>query len=137
DTLLGAIHAWEHASDPLLSDLCRRLRARVLFKTVEIFLPHGAREDDLPAERPQARGVARDIAAGAAFDPAAYVGLDVASDSPFEDDGSLAVVCPHGRSRAAAEVSLLLDRLRNVTVTRARVIFAPELRDAVRAALIH
>ena len=35
-----------------------------------------------------------------------------------------------------SEVSFLLDRLRNETITRVRVIFAPELRDAMREALI-
>jgi hypothetical protein len=34
-------------------------------------------------------------------------------------------------------VSFLLERLRDETITRARVIFAPELRDAMREALIH
>jgi hypothetical protein len=33
-------------------------------------------------------------------------------------------------------VSFVLDRLKGHRVTRARVIFAPELRDAVRGALV-
>ncbi|HEY4122144.1 MAG TPA: HD domain-containing protein, partial [Byssovorax sp.] len=36
-TLLVALHAWEGAADPVLADLCKRLRARQLFKTVELF----------------------------------------------------------------------------------------------------
>jgi uncharacterized protein len=109
----------------------------VLFKTFDIFVPHGAAASSLPPESSEALGVIRDLATQAGLDPDVYVGLDVASDTPFAEDDSLAVVFPHGRSRRPAEVSLLLDRLRNETITRARVIFAPELRDSVRAALIH
>ena len=43
---------------------------------------------------------------------------------------------PKGRPRRPAEVSFLLERLRDKTVTRVRIIFAPELRDAMREALI-
>jgi HD superfamily phosphohydrolase len=149
--LLGAIHAWEQAADPLLADLCRRLRARSLFKTVEIFLPRNASRpepapsaDQSPASRAaavspecaEALEVVRGIASAAGLDPDAYVGLDVAVDTPFADDASLVVVFPKGRARFPSDVSFLLDRLRNETITRVRVIFAPELRDAVREALI-
>ena len=37
EVLLGAIHAWEAAPDPVLSDLARRLRVRSLFKSIELF----------------------------------------------------------------------------------------------------
>ncbi len=127
--LLGAIHTWESANDPVLSDLSKRLRARALFKTVELF----GDEASAPGE---ALAKARDIAKGAGLDPEIYVGLDVARDTPYEDDASLTVVFPKGRSRRPAEVSFLLDRLKGETVTRVRVIFAPELKEAVREALI-
>ena len=32
-----AMRAWEDSTDPILSDLCRRVRGRALFKTVELF----------------------------------------------------------------------------------------------------
>lgn len=127
--LLGAIHTWESASDAVLSDLCKRLRARALFKTVELF----GDEASAPGE---ALAKARDIAKAAGLDPEIYVGLDVARDTPYEDDASLTVVFPKGRSRRPAEVSFLLDRLKGESVTRVRVIFAPELKEAVREALI-
>jgi hypothetical protein len=79
---------------------------------------------------------ARDIARAAGLDPDVYVGLDVAEDTPYDEDASLLVVFPRGRPRRPAEVSFLLDRLRNATITRTRVMFAPELRDAIREALI-
>ena len=68
--------------------------------------------------------------------PKRYVGLDVASDTPFDDrDDPLGVVFPRGEAKKPGDVSFLLGRLRGETVTRARLIFAPELRDAVRAAV--
>jgi HD superfamily phosphohydrolase len=131
--LLGAIHEWEGASDPILADLCRRLRARALFKTVELF-HEGAGGYAIPPE--EALATAREIAKAAGLDPGVYVGLDTAEDTPYADDDSLKVVFPRGRARRPSEVSFLLDRLRNETITRVRVIFAPELREAVREALI-
>jgi uncharacterized protein len=130
--------------DPVLSDLCRRLRARALFKTVELFdtdrnlALRVAGDPDAEAEiAPEhAVSIARDLAQKAGLDPDVYVGLDVASDTPFSDDASLVVVYPKGRPRRPAEVSFVLDRLRDATITRRRVIFAPEIRDAVREALI-
>jgi HD superfamily phosphohydrolase len=141
--LLGAVHAWENVKDPLLADLCRRLRARALFKTIELFSEpgepggSGASGDRAPdARHAAALETARDIARSAGLDPNVYVGLDVAVDTPYADDESLKVMFPRGRARRPAEVSFLLARLRDETVTRARVIFAPELREAMREALI-
>ena len=172
-TLLCALHAWEGVKDPILADLCRRLRARSLFKTIELYAsseglsadspgadsaegrpggPHDANRGGDPshaemAEGPAPRGpsesaqaaalaTAREIAKNAGFDPEVYVGLDVASDVPFPEDESLSVVFQRGRARRPAEVSFLLERLRNEKLTRVRIIFAPELRDAMREALI-
>ena len=142
--LLGAIHAWEDAKDPLLADLCRRLRARALFKTVELFPETGGMSPS-PGDGPSSTNsaahaaaleTARDIARSAGLDPNVYVGLDLAVDTPYADDESLKVMFPKGRARRPAEVSFLLARLRDETGTRVRIIFAPELRDAMREALI-
>jgi hypothetical protein len=126
--LLCALHAWESIEDPLLSDLCKRLRARSTFKAIELY---GGGELDWQRALERGRGVAR----AAGLDPDVYVGLDIASDVPYADDQSLSVVFPGGQTRRPAEVSFLLNRLRDETVTRVRVIFAPELRDEMRAAL--
>ncbi|WP_437819010.1 HD domain-containing protein [Sorangium sp. So ce1078] len=134
--LLGAIHAWEAASDPVLSDLARRLRVRSLFKSVELFPEPGETPAGRDARRAAALETVREIAQGAGLDPDVYVGVDVAEDTPYAEDESLLVVYPRGRPRRPAEVSFLLDRLRNETMTRTRILFAPELRDAVREALI-
>jgi hypothetical protein len=128
-----AIHEWEGASCPILADLCKRLRARALFKTIELF----READGSPSLSPEAAlATAREIARSAGLDPEIYVGLDVASDTPYADDASLKVMFPKGRARLPSEVSFLLDRLRNETITRTRVIFAPELREAMREELV-
>jgi HD superfamily phosphohydrolase len=127
--LFGAMHAWESSHDPVLSDLTRRIRGRSLFKTLELY---GMDE----AGRALALQTARDIAERNGLSPASYVGLDIASDTPFSDhDDPLEVVFPRGEARKPGDVSFLLGRLRDETVTRARLIFAPELRDSIRAAI--
>ncbi len=127
--LFGAMHAWESSSDRTLSDLTTRIRRRSLFKTLELY---GMDATGCAA----ALQKARDIAKQAGLADGSYVGLDIATDTPFSDeDDPLAVVFPHGAARKPGDVSFLLGRLRGETVTRARLIFAPELRDAIRAAV--
>jgi HD superfamily phosphohydrolase len=128
--LYCAMHGWEGSSDKILADLTRRIRGRSLFKTLELY------SHSEPARR-EALETARDIARRRGLSPESYVGLDVASDTPFADeDDPLAVVFPKGVTRKPGEVSFLLGRLRGETVTRARLIFAPELRDEIRSALL-
>jgi hypothetical protein len=142
--LLGAIHAWEDAKDPVLQDLCKRLRARALFKTIELMPEpdegNGAEPRAFAGTDEAARNAtleqARQIARERGLEPDLYVGLDVATDTPYSEDDSLHVVFPKGRPRRPSEVSFLLDRLRNETLTRCRLIFAPELRDAMQEAFV-
>ncbi len=127
--LWGSMHAWESSQDAVLGDLTRRLRARHLFKTLELY-----DMDDAACQH--AYAVACDIARGRGLPPESYVGLDVAADTPFSDtDDPLTVVFPRGITRKPGDVSFLLGRLRDETVRRARLIFAPELRDAIRSAV--
>jgi HD superfamily phosphohydrolase len=130
-TLTVAIHAWEQAKDPRLGDLCRRIRARSLFKTIELF-----GEQTEPAGRERALAVAREVAEAHGMDPDAYTGLDVAGDIPFEDGGGAPVVIfTKGPPRRLSEVSFLLGRLAGQELSRVRLIVAPELRDDVTRAL--
>ena len=126
-----AMHAWETSQDPGLADLCKRVRARHLFKTYEL---HG--EQALPDGREHALEVARDVAKKHGLDPDLYVALDVASDTPFGGEAEpLMVVYAKGPARPLSDVSFLLARLAGQVMSRVRLIVAPELRDDVTRAL--
>jgi uncharacterized protein len=126
-----AMHAWERASDLSLGDLAARIRARALFKTLELFGEHAT-----PEGRARALDVARDVARKRGLDADAYVGLDVASDEPFGGESApLMVVYAKGPARPLHEVSFLLGRLAGQVLSRLRLVLAPELRDAVVRAL--
>jgi HD superfamily phosphohydrolase len=131
--LWNAMHAWERAEDPSLSDLAARIRARALFKTIELFGEQAA-----PEGRARVLAVARDVARGRGFDPLTHVGLDVASVEPFGGAAApqpLMVVYAKGRARPLHEVSFLLGRLAGQVLSRVRLVLAPELRDPVIHAL--
>jgi HD superfamily phosphohydrolase len=129
--LWGAMHAWERADDEPLADLARRIRARALFKTLELFGEHAS-----PEGRERALGVARDVAVSCRLDPDVYVGLDVASVEPFGSANEpFMVVYAKGRARPLHEVSFLLGRLAGQLLSRVRLVLAPELRGAVTHAL--
>jgi HD superfamily phosphohydrolase len=131
NALWTAIVTWQKASDSILRDFATRLSLRRLFKTREL---HGAERE--PAARARALDIARDIAKAHGLDPDSYIGLDIAGDVPFDDDNdSLMVVFPSGPSQKPSEVSFLLGRLRGERLERTRLIFPPELRDEIVAAL--
>jgi uncharacterized protein len=131
-SLLESMNHWRRAGDPILRDLAARLRSRTLFKTLELIGEAAA-----PQRRVEALDTVRAIAAEHGLDPDFYTGLDVASDTPYSDDSSLSVIyAGTPRARRPAEVSFVLDRLRDETLTRVRLIFAPELKERVRAALL-
>jgi HD superfamily phosphohydrolase len=125
-----AMRAWEDQSDVILADLARRIRARALFKTVELFA-----EQASPAGRESAHGVARDVAKRRGLDPDYYVGPDVAVDTPFgAETEPLMVIFAKGPARPLSDVSFILARLAGQVLSRVRLIVAPELReDVVRA----
>lgn len=129
--LWAALSAWRDSSDPVLADLSRRLYSRHLFKTQELY-----GEQATPDGRRNALARARDVARAQGLDPDVYVGLDCASDLPFDDaDDSLSVIFPNGEPRAPGDVSFLLGRLRGERLERVRLIFAPELREPIRQTL--
>jgi hypothetical protein len=126
-----ALRAWENALDKPLADLCRRVRARALFKTLELF-----GEQATPEGRARAFAVAGDLARRAGYEPEAAVGLDVASDEPFAGaEAPILVVYSKGPARPLHEVSFLLGRLAGQVLSRVRLILVPEIRDAVIRAL--
>jgi hypothetical protein len=126
-----AMHSWEEADDAPLAGLCRRIRARSLFKTLELFGEHAT-----PEGRGRAVAVARDIASARGFVPEIDVGLDVASDEPFGGGKApLMVVYAKGPARPLHEVSFLLARLAGQVLSRVRLVLSPELRGPVADAL--
>jgi HD superfamily phosphohydrolase len=127
----AAMHAWENAGDRALADLARRIRARALFKTVELLGEHATEEG-----RQLALSTAREMASARGLDPDAYVGLDVASVEPFGGDGEpLMVVSARGKVRPLHQASFLLGRLAGQVLSRVRLVLAPELRGPVTHAL--
>ncbi len=129
--LAVAMRAWESSRDAPLADLAARVRARRLFKTYELF-----GEQALPEGRDRAFAVARDIAKMRGLDPDLYVGLDVASDTPFGGEPEpLMVVYAKGPARPLSDVSFILARLAGQVLSRVRLVFAAELRDEITAAL--
>ncbi len=129
--LTVAMHTWESSQDAPLADLCKRVRARALFKTYEL---HG--EQALPEGRERALEIARDVAKQHGLPPELYVALDVASDTPFGGEAEpLMVVYAKGPARPLSDVSFLLARLAGQVMSRTRLIVAPELRDDITRAL--
>jgi HD superfamily phosphohydrolase len=129
--LWGAMHAWEDGADGALADLCRRIRARKLHKTLELFGEHAT-----PSGRVAALDIARDVARSEGLDADLYVGVDVASDEPFgRESAPLLVVYSKGPARPLEDVSFLLGRLAGQALSRVRLVLAPELRTLVTHAL--
>ncbi len=129
--LAVAMRGWEDSQDKPLADLCKRVRVRSLFKTLELF-----GEQALPEGRLLALEKAREVARSRGLDERVYVGLDVASDTPFGAEADpLMVVFAKGPQRPLSEVSFLLARLAGQVLTRVRLVFAAELRDDITAAL--
>lgn len=134
DVTIGAAFAsWAEAKDPVLADLCRRLRVRRIGKTVELTGENAVREraDDLVSQ-------ARELSAAVGLDPDYHVALDVAEDvqsfGDAEIEGSeppLDVVLADGRARPLGAVSVLLARLDNVPIRRIRLVVPAEIRDEV------
>ncbi len=129
-TLMCAMHEWENAQDQGLRDLTRRIRVRDLFKTYELF-----GDQAKPDGRARALDVARGIARAHGLDPDVHVGIDVASDVPFDAEEEPYVVYSKGPARPLSEVSFLLSRLKGETLERVRLLFAAELRDEITAAM--
>jgi HD superfamily phosphohydrolase len=129
--LWSALASWRTAEDPILGDLCRRLYARRLFKTLELF---GA--DRRPERYAELLEFLRDRARATGLDPDYYVGLDEAVDVPFDNsDDPLAVIFPDDVAHAPQEVSFILGRLSGETLTRTRLVFPMELREDLLAQL--
>jgi hypothetical protein len=102
-----------------------------LFKTYELM-----GEQATPQARLDLLDRARDVARQAGLDPEVYVGLDAPADVPFDDAHEPLMVILRGDvQRKPGDVSFILGRLRGQRLERVRLVFAPELRDAIVAAV--
>ncbi len=128
--LAVTMHAWESGPDGPLADLCRRVRDRRLFKTLELFGPQKSETG-----KARALAIARDLATRAGLDPEVHVGLDIASDTPFSSEGAPWVVFAKGAPRRLSEVSFLLSKIKDEPLERTRLVFASELRDDLTRAI--
>lgn len=128
-TLWTAIGGWREAKDEVLRDFAKRLFERRLFKTLELF-----GEQREPARREALLARAIELAKLHGFDPDYYVGLDVAADVPFDDEGeSLRLIFPNRPPVRPHEVSFILGRLHGERLERIRLIFPPEIREELLA----
>jgi HD superfamily phosphohydrolase len=126
----AAFAAWERAPDPVLADLCRRLRVRAIGKTIDLSPEEATspRCEEIVAE-------ARELCAAAGLDPEAHVAIDVAEDTHGADDQpptELEVILPDGRARPLSTASNILAALASVPLRRVRLVVPREIRDAVR-----
>jgi uncharacterized protein len=133
--LTSAIATFQHATDPVLSDLCRRLLARVLPKTIPLVeLPEAEASWQLAHQH------ACDIATRHGYRADLYVWLDVPSDVPYAEpkaprSSALWVARRHRPMALLGDVSFLLRELRNKRTVRPRLVFPAELRDEISAAI--
>lgn len=129
--LWNALHSWEDAPSTALAELCRRIRQRHLFKTFEL-------SGELAAPGPSTEALLKVRAIAAEHQlPEAWVGLDIASDTPIStDDDPPLVRLSDGRSVPLHEASFLLGRLFGATFSKVRLVFPAELRDAVHRAIL-
>ncbi len=126
-TVSAAFAAWEGCGDPVLADLCRRLRSRRLGKTIAVH--------DAPDEHAAIAALveqARERTRAAGLDPDAHVHVDVAEDGGALDDHDvepLQVVFGDRQRSPLLEVSPMLRALRGAPLRRVRVVVPAEIRD--------
>ncbi|MFW2387503.1 MAG: HD domain-containing protein, partial [Polyangiales bacterium] len=131
--LLSCLSAWERNGDATLAELSRRLRGRVLPKTVP--LPEGH-----PERWAEAKARAEEIVAAKGLRPDLTVWIDVADDVPYYEptDGStdgMWVTLRHQPLQRLGDASFLLGQLRNKRIEHPRLIFPAEFRDEVLASM--
>jgi hypothetical protein len=131
--LMACIADWQQGPDRELAELCRRIRHRVLPKTV----PLPERHPELWAE---AEARVAEVARRHGVRPELSVWLDVPRNTPYpepegDDPEGLWVRIRHQPIQRLGEVSFLLRELRNKRIERPRLIFPAEIRDEVQGAL--
>ena len=103
---------------------------RELFKTYELFGEHAT-----VAGRERALEIARDVARAPVSIRTSTSASTSRATSRSSTGRSCCVVYAKGPARPLAEVSFLLARLAGEMLERVRLVFAPELREAITAAI--
>ncbi len=128
-----AMHAWEDCKDEAPRATSReRIRVRRALQDVRAL----RRASDAARARARARDRAREIARDAGLDPDVYVGLDVATDIPFEsEEEPLSSSSRRARRARSPRSRSSCHACAARCSSRVRLVFAPELRDAITAAM--
>jgi HD superfamily phosphohydrolase len=131
--LWTAFGVWaESRSDPILSDLSRRLLNRELFRAIEI------PADSMPKFYEEWLPRAREVAQTRGFDPDYYVRADTARDTPykiadFDTSTSVRITDAQGTSHQLEARSGLIGALQDEAYQKLRCCVPLEIRDEVRA----
>ena len=125
---------WQHARDPVLSDLCRRFTGRRLFKAIDLDMPETDRAGFLAEARTRVRA--------AGFEPDYYFIEDHAGDVPYYSyydaggaEPKARIYVEDGYARPLMrEISEVSDAVRGLRSYRLyRVCFPPEVKEEVYA----
>jgi len=129
-----AFQQWSEHDDPILSDLCKRLEARRIYKSVEI------PERELERFREHTLPELDEISRQAGFDPTYYTFLDQAIDLPFKPYDMEAMQAAEairidmgGYIRPIEEVSPLIGALATIRTRVFRYCFPAPVRRAVKS----
>ncbi|MEZ4426717.1 MAG: HD domain-containing protein [Nannocystaceae bacterium] len=125
-TLEQAIADYARGDDPVLRDLSERLRARRLFKTMQL-------RPEVETAAVQAR--LDEVLARCGVAPA-YLGvIDRVEVRPYSEDRGLMVLRERGRIRRLVDVSPVIRGLAHEVFVHHRAVFPPHVREQVGEAL--
>jgi HD superfamily phosphohydrolase len=124
----ASIAAWQADRDPILSDLCRRVMRRDLFKSIEL-VPDAV---DDPAYQTALEALHAECESKAGMDPRYYLAADSAEDLPYEEATDEIWVAQDGQGRnTLSEISPLIQSISNLPVVTQRLCYPRELHDLV------
>ena len=132
DNVMNAcIGSWQDERDPILSDLCRRVVNRNLFKSVEL---DSARVIGNPSYESALAAVRDECRKSFGLDPRYYLASDAAEDMPYKDllASEEIWVSQNGKGRCTlSEVSPLIQSISNTPVVTRRLCYPKELQELV------
>jgi len=130
--VMFSIKRWQHADDPILSDLAKRFLDRRLFKAYDLDMPEADREGFIEQSRK--------IVADAGFDPEYYFVEDKAGNASYSfyskdtSDAKNLIYVEEGFSRPAIrEISAVSSAVRGLQEGYRihRICFPAELKEKI------